>query len=171
MALPPPALFLALCVTVGGVACSRKPGPQQESINTLDRADSARARPIRVVHRTFQVRKYAQFSFEIPPHTPIPRLHGTFRSFVPRAGQDPLSDDTTDVDFLLLTTDEFEDFSHGRGEGTAVYSIEPTHNHEVDFVLPPTKEDPAKYFVIFRNSPGGSPVETVSADFTVSFGY
>jgi hypothetical protein len=70
-----------------------------------------------------------------------------------------------------MNAEQFADFSHGHGGGTALYNVEATHAHEVEFVLPPSKDDPEKYYVVFVNSPGGAPVKSVQADFTLSFGY
>jgi hypothetical protein len=48
---------------------------------------------------------------------------------------------------------------------------DPTHDHEVEFLLSPTKEETDKYYIVFQNSPGGAPLKYVQADFTLSFGY
>ena len=154
-------------------ACEKAPpsAPVTETVNPLDHVDSSHAKPINFLNKTFTVKKYAQFLVEVPPHTVIPRIHGNFQSFVPRAGDDKLSDDSTDVSFLLMDADQFDDYSHGRGGGTALYTVEATHDHEVEFVLPPSKDDPVKYYVVFVNSPGGARVRSVTADFSLSFGY
>jgi hypothetical protein len=153
--------------------CSKKqqPAPEQETLNPLDHVDSSHSKPINFLHKTFTVKKFAQFPIEVPPHTVIPRIHGTFKSFVPRKGDDNLSDDTTDVGFLLMNADQFADYSHGRGGSTALYTVEATHDHEVEFVLPPTRDDSEKYYVVFVNAPGGAPLKSVEADFSLSFGY
>jgi hypothetical protein len=150
---------------------SKKQSSAKETLNPLDHVDPSHLKPINVLHKTFTVKKFAQFQIEVPPHTVIPRVHGTFKSFVPRAGDDNLSDDTTDVGFLLMNADQFADYSHGRGGGTALYTVEATHDQEVEFVLPPTKDDPEKYYVVFVNAPGGPAVKSVEADFSLSFGY
>jgi hypothetical protein len=67
-----------------------------------------------------------------------------------------------------MNADQFSEFSHGDTSGTAMYATEPTHNHEVDFLLPPTLQDTVKYYVFFRNSAGTKYVE---ADFTLTFSY
>lgn len=154
------------------LACDKQPHQAaKESSNPLDRIDSSHQKPINFLHKTFTVKKSAQFPIEVPAHTVIPRVHGTFKSFVPRTGDDPLSDGSTDVGFLLMNAEQFADYSHGHGGGTALYTVEATHDHEVEFVLPPSKDDPEKYYVVFVNSPGGAPVKSVQADFTLSFGY
>jgi hypothetical protein len=163
---------LAVGMFVVLLACDKQPHQAaKESSNPLDRIDSSHQKPINFLHKTFTVKKSAQFPIEVPAHTVIPRVHGTFKSFVPRSGDDPLSDGSTDVGFLLMNAEQFADYSHGHGGGTALYTVEATHDHEVEFVLPPSKDDPEKYYVVFVNSPGGAPVKSVQADFTLSFGY
>lgn len=162
---------VAILAAASLLGCNRQqPAPKQD-IASLDHVDSSHAKPINFLHKTFTVRKYAQFLFEVPPHTVIPRLHGTFKSFVARKGDDNLSDDTTDVSFLLMNADQFADYSHGQGGGTALYTVEASHDHEVEFVLPPSRDDAEKYYVLFVNSPGGAAVKSVAADFSLSFGY
>ena len=158
---------LALILVLGG--CSKPPAKQ--TLNPLDRVDATRAKPVNFLHKTFSVKKYAQFEFQVPIHSVIPRLHGTFKSFVQRPGEDSLSDDSADVDFLLMNPEQFAEFSHGHGDGTAMYTVDPTHDHEVEFLLPPTQEEPEKYYVVFRNSPGGAALKYVEADFSLTFGY
>ena len=159
-------LLLALVLP----ACNQH-HPPKETSNPLDHVDSSHSKPVNFLRKTFTVKKYAQFPIEVPAHTVIPRVHGNFKSFVPRPGDDNLSDSSTDVGFLLMNADQFADYSRGQGGGTALYTVEATHDHEVEFLLPPTQDDPAKYYVVFFNSPGGAPTKTVTADFTLSFGY
>ena len=151
-------------------ACKQSPR-QAAAPNPLDRVDSKRLKPVNFLHKTFVVKKSAQFKFEVPPHRVLPRLHGTFQSFVTRPGADNLSDEIADVELVLMNADQFDDFSHGRGGGTALYNVDPTHYHEVEFLLPPTQHDPEQYYVIFRNAPGGAPFKNVQADFSLTFGY
>jgi hypothetical protein len=166
-----PMLFLLLIVAIALTACTKSQPAPAETVAALDHVDSAHLKPIHFLQKTFPVKKNVHFQFAVPAHTAIPRLHGTFKSFVPRPGADSLSDDSTDVDFLLMNPDQFSDFSRGNGGGTALYSVDPTHDHEVDFVLPPTQDDSATYYIVFRNSPGGVAQKQVTADFSVQFGY
>lgn len=163
----PILLGLALLLILAG--CSKKQA--QETVSSLDRVDSRRLQPINFLHKTFSVKKYSQFVFEVPVHTAIPRLHGTFKSFIKRPGEDSISDDSADIDFILMDPDQFADFSQGHRNGTAIYTVDPTHDHEVEFLLPPTQAEPAKYYVVFRNSPGGAALKYVEADFSLTFGY
>lgn len=166
-----PILIFLPALLLLASACKQQKSPEEGPSSALDRVNSSRIKPDNFLHKTFQVKKYAQFEFEVPPHSAIPRVTGTFKSFVPRKSDDSVSDDTTNVTFLLLNADQFSDFAHGHVTGTALYSTEPTHNHEVDFLLPPTQRDPAKYHVVFRSTDGGAAVKFVEADFSLTFGY
>lgn len=163
---------IALLLFGLSLACNQTPrGGAKSTVNPLDRIDAVRVKPINFLHKTFTVKKYAQFLVEVPPHTVIPRIHGTFQSFVPQTGDDNLSDDSTDVSFLLMKPAQLAEYARGNGGGTALYTVEPTHDHEVEFVLPPTNDAPERYYVVFVNEPGGRPVKSVTADFSLSFGY
>ena len=154
------------------VACNKsQPNAGPTKVSRLDHVDSAHVKPINFLHKTFSLKKMAAFELQVPAHSALPRLHGTFQSFVPGAKGDRLSDDSANVDMNLLTADQYSDFSHGHGEGTALYTVDPTHDHEVDFLLSPTQEDSGTYYLVFRNSPGGAPNKQVQADFSVTFGY
>ncbi len=151
------------------LSCS-KPRPK-ETLNPRDRVDSRRVEPIHFLHKTFSVKKNVLFEFVVPPHTAIPRLHGTFQSFVRRPGEDELSDESADVELILMNPDQYQGFLATNGRGTALYTVDPTHDHEVEFHLSPTGAEPQKYYIVFRNSPGGAALKYVRADFTVGFGY
>jgi hypothetical protein len=170
---PACALMFAVALLLLSIACKKSPSPPAETtpVNPLDHVDSAHVKPINFLHKTFPVKKTVHFEFQVPAHTSLPRLHGTFRSFVPRPGDDDLSDDSTDVDLVLLNADQYADFSQGHGTGTALYTVDPTHDHEVDFLLTPTQDDSATYYIVFRNSPGGAPTKQIQADFSLNFGY
>ncbi len=165
---------LMICTLAGMLAivpaCKRpKPVPAREPSEPLNHV-ATNVKPVNFLHKTFTVKTSAHFAVEVPPHTAIPRIHGTFQSFVPRPGDEDLSDDTTDVQFLLMDPEQFSDYSRGQG-GTALYTVESTHDHEVEYVLPPTRDTSAKYYVVFVNAPGGAPVKSITADFSLSFGY
>jgi len=147
---------------------SSRQRPSDDAINSVDRIDSTRSRPQNFLHKTFPVRKFTPFEFEVPPHTAIPRLTGIFKSAA--LGQSKVGDDRNNVVFLLMNAEQFSDFCHGHMTGEALYSTEPTHNQEVDFLLPPTQRDPEKYYVVFRNT-GGVAVKYIEADFSLTFGY
>jgi len=163
--------FLALLSACKQQEQAAAPTVSPDNLPALSRQNDAQSKPINFLHKTFTVKKSAQFPIEVPPHSVIPRIHGTFESFVPRPGDDNLSDDSTDVTFLLMNSEQFADYPRNPAGGTSLYSVEATHNHEVDFVLPPTNDSAAKYYVVFVNAPGGAPVKSVKADFGLFFGY
>jgi len=157
-------------------ACDQKkqaaaPAVSPDDLPAPTRQNDAQAKPIHFLHKTFTVKKSVPFSVEVPPHTVIPRIHGTFQSFVPRPGDDDLSDESTDVTFLLMNAEQYAGFARNPAGSMALYSVEATHNHEVEFVLPPTNDSAVKYYVVFVSAPGGVPVKSVNADFGLYFGY
>jgi hypothetical protein len=166
-----PLATIALLLLFAGCNKSQQSPAPATTIDPLDHVDSAHLQPINFLHKTFVVKRTASFEFQVPAHTALPRLHGTFRSFVPRAEGETVSDDSADVDLILLNAEQYADFAHGHSDGTALYTVDPTHSHEVDFLLSPTQEDSVSYYLLFRNSPGGAPSKQVRADFSLTFGY
>src|SRR5689334_11421233 len=81
-----------------------------DNLPALPTQPDAQAKPIKFLRKTFTVKKAATFSVEVPPHSVIPRIHGTFQSFVPRPGDDDLSDESTDVTFLLMNAEQYAEF-------------------------------------------------------------
>ena len=107
----------------------------------------------------------ASFPFEIPAHAIRPHLHGIFESFV---GQlHGTSDNTANIDFLILNQEQQAGASGGGGE--AVFSVEASHNQAVNFDLPPSYNQPVTYYLIFRNSGGSKVSKIVEASFRVDF--
>lgn len=159
-------LGAAMLLTV----CDRsKPEPPQETVTTVDRVAREPAKqPVNFLHKTFPVQKYAKFEFVVPPHSPRPRLLGSFKAFVIGSNGASTSDDRANVDLLLLTEDEFNAFAHDT-PGLATYSIDASYTQTVDFALTATLDQPQKFYLVFRNSSGGSRSKFVDADFTLSF--
>jgi hypothetical protein len=119
-----------------------------------------------ILHKTFAVATLTKFSFEIPPHAASPKLHGAFRSFVQQAAQS--SDDSGNVDFLVLNQQQYADLATGR-QSEALFSAESTHDQEVNLGLPVSQDQPQKYYLVFRNSSAAEGKKLVQADFTVDF--
>jgi hypothetical protein len=165
-------LFLGAGIaTVSLIGCSRQQPAQKETINSLDRVDNTKFQPKNFLHKTFAVKAFTAFEVEVPPHIVIPRIHGTFTSFV-RHGEDRQSDDSTDVSFLLMSTDQYAEYARGNRQAEALYTVDSSHSHEVEFLLPPTKEEAVKFYVVFVNLPTGkAPPKMVEADFTLTSGY
>ncbi len=164
--------FLSLLLTAAlfVISCQKKNPPAAEglAIPATDRvAPSPAASSQTVLHKTFSVSTSATFPFEIPAHVAIPRLHGNYKSFVKPLGTQS-DDDSANVDFLILTADQYADFTQGRA-GEPVFSVDASRDQDVNVSLPPSQDQPQKYYLIFRNTPGGASKKLVQADFTVSF--
>ena len=143
-------------------------GAVAEETISSDRVNShAPPAPKRFLHKTFSVKDYQAFSFEVPPHVVRSKLHGVFQSSVKNPGAEPVSDESTAVELLLMTPEQFDDFTHRRS-ATSTYAVEPSFSQDVDIDLAPTRAEPLKYYLVFRNSPGG-PTRSVAADFTLTF--
>ena len=153
---------------VACAACSKKAAVYADKPNSGDRVN-AHATPVpkRFLRKTFPVKDYQAFSFEVPPHIVRSRVHGTFQSSVKSPSGEPVSDESTAVELLLMSPEQYDNFTHRRS-ATSTYAVEPSFSQDVDIDLAPTRADPAKYYVVFRNSPGG-PTRSVNADFTLTF--
>ena len=164
------SLFVVGVAFVSLTSCSKKPAPQKTTVNPLDRVDNSKFQPKNFLHKTFAVKTFSSFPVEVPPHVVIPRIHGAFTSFV-KEGEDRQSDDSTDISFLLMSADQYAEYAHGNRQATALYTVDSSHDHEVEFLLPPTKEDAVKYYVVFVNLKTGKAAKMVEADFTLTSGY
>jgi len=120
-----------------------------------------------VVNKTFPLTTTARFSFEVPPHAATPQLRGTYRSFLRRTAAES-GDEGADVEVLLMSQQQGEDFVHGRSVDP-LFSTEPSHDQDVNFGLPSTLDQPAKYCLVFRSAPGSEPRKLVQAEFRVDF--
>jgi hypothetical protein len=118
-----------------------------------------------VLEKTFIVKSAATFPFEIPAHAVRPHLHGIFASFV--RGQHVDSNDAANVNFLILNADQYADFV-GNRPSEALFSVEASRNQSVNLDLPPSFDQPKKYYLIFRNT-GSAPPKSVEANFHVDF--
>jgi hypothetical protein len=58
-----------------------------------------------------------KFEFEVPAHSITPKLEGTFE-----AAETNIRGSSGKIDLLVMTPDEFAEFTQGRG-GTASYSV------------------------------------------------
>ncbi len=145
---------------------SQSPQPQAAPpVESLDRiVVRKQLPPLHFLHQTFTVDKYQAFVFEVPPSTVMPKLHGTFQSFVTRpAGE--VSDEVAEVEVMLMSPEQYSDFIHGR-HATSIYAVDPSYHQEVQYSLAPTQADPAKYYLVFRSYSGGP--KSVKADFEVT---
>jgi hypothetical protein len=164
-----PFLLLAVAAAIAFfvTACQSKKPPAEDVPLPMDRVAASPSGSQAILHKTFSLTTTASFPFEIPVHAAVPHLHGNYKSFVKQISADA-NDDSANVDFLILTEDQYADFMHGRA-GEALFSADASHDQDVDFSLPASQNQPQKYYLVFRSSPGGSAKKIVQADFTVDF--
>jgi len=116
--------------------------------------------------KTFTLKTTMMFPFEIPAHAAQPHLHGLFQSF---AGQlHGASDETADVDFLILNEEQHTAFASNR-PSEALFSVEGSHSQSVNFDFAPSMNDPVKYYLVFRNAEGSKSSKVVEANFRIDF--
>jgi hypothetical protein len=119
-----------------------------------------------IVRKTFAISTSITFPFEIPAHAVNAQLHGNYLSFVGRQ-EFQAGDDRADVSFLLMNEQQYNGFMNGRSADVLV-SLDPSHDQDVNFGLPASRDLPAKYYLVFRNdSREGRKI--VKADFRVDF--
>jgi hypothetical protein len=119
-----------------------------------------------VLEKTFSVKTTVTFPFEIPAHAVRPHLHGIFQSFVGQVHGG--SDETANLDFLLLNEAQYADFAGGR-PSEALFTVEASHNQAVNFDLPASLDQRVKYYLIFRSTASGGVKKVVEANFRVDF--
>ena len=165
---------------------SAKPGPEETSAETpqpVDRAApssaggpsvTARNRAVSspqviapfILHKTFAVSNSVNFPFEIPAHAMNAHLRGNYRSSNPQESGFS-AEQGADVALLLMNEEQYADFAkHGSAE--VLLSLDPSREQNVNFSLPISGDQPAKYYVVFRNNPREGKT-TVQADFKVDF--
>jgi hypothetical protein len=156
------AIFL-----LAGEACTKQPPPPAHSAARPERvAPTPADSTLTVMQKTFNLKGSATFPFEIPAHTAQPHLHGIFES---SAGSGPgASSDNANIDFLILNQEQQTDFANHR-DSPALFSLEASHNQAVNFDLPPSMNQPVKYYLVFRNPGGSKDSKVVQANFRVDF--
>jgi hypothetical protein len=155
-----------LSAVLAVTGCEKKKAPEQ--VADIDRVG---ARPAEtgenILHKTFTLRTSEVFPFEVPEHVAVPHLHGNYKSYVTKLGVQS-NEHSADVDFLVFNEQQYADFSAGN-PGNAVFSSDPSHDQDVDVSLPPSLNQSTKYYIVFRNTPGGDAKKTVQADLSVDF--
>jgi len=124
-----------------------------------------------ILHQTFAVASIVNLPFEVPAHAASPQLRGSYRSFAKPAGGKPgetESSDAANVEFLVLNEAQYAEFLHGH-DSEAIFSADDAHDQEVNTTLPMTINQPAKYFLVFRNSSPKTGKKLVQADFHIDF--
>jgi len=120
-----------------------------------------------ILQKTFGVAGTVQLPFAVPAHAYNPQLHGTFRSYL-QSGKLESNASKADVEFLVLTEEEYSDLVNGR-PSDAIFSADASHDQEVNANLPPTLDKPVTYHLVFRNNAHGTLKKLVQADFRVDF--
>jgi hypothetical protein len=141
------------------------PAPRKPHPNDLIAPSPAGTSGI-ILHKTFSVTTAAKFAFVIPAHAATPQLRGHYQSFARRDGTQA-GDENTDVGFLLMNEEQYTEFSNRR-PADSLFSVDSSHDQDINFGLPATMSQPAKFYLVFRNSQGEGK-KIVQADFTVDF--
>jgi hypothetical protein len=165
------AMVVGISLLLASAAACKKqqtPPPSSESPEnfTMPAAPNTQDTTKTILEKTFDVKRSATFSFEVPAHTVQPHLHGIFQSFAGEAHG--LSDDTANIEFLILNEQQQADLAANR-PSDALFSVEASHNQSVNFDLPATMNDPVKYYLVFRNAQGSKQNKVVEANFRVEF--
>jgi hypothetical protein len=162
-----PALLVTALLAV--LACKRTPQQDFNEGSSLDRVNQGpRLAPQRVTHGISRLDRFQKFPFDVPAHALTPRLQGSFSSFVQGAGGARISDESADVELLVMSEDQYDAFTNRRS-AESLYAIEPSHDHGVSIALPATQESVSHYFAVFRRSVDGKNPVWVNADLSVEF--
>jgi len=125
-----------------------------------------------LLHKTFNVTGITELPFELPAHASTPQLRGTYRAFLSHGGARQANERSDDhdalVEFMLLSEQQYADLLNGR-PGDALFSADAASNGEVDFTMPPTFGQTAKYHLVFRNSKPTEGKKVVQAEFRIDF--
>jgi hypothetical protein len=126
--------------------------------------------PQRITHGLAKLDKLQKLTFEIPPHQLTPRVTGSFSSFVQGNGGARISDESADVELLVMTEDQYDAYTHHRG-AESTYAVEPSHDHGVSIALPATQETGAHYYAVFRRANDAKTPLWVTTDLSLAFEY
>lgn len=162
-----------LCVAsvlVGLLGCNRGPRPEINENAGYDHVNQSPNRPPeRVSHGMTKLDRYIQFPFEVPAHVVAPQLKGEFSSFIQGAGGARISDETADVELMVMNEEQYDAFVQKLG-AESVYAIEPSHDHGVEIILPTTRDSSVRYYAVFRRTTDGKAPIWVKSDLTIEFG-
>lgn len=160
------AITVLLCMCAG---CTKKDTPPAAQAVPLDQVVPSTAGPTQpqvILGKRFSLTNSATFPFQIPSHAARPHLHGIFQSFVGKAGG--ASDDAANIEFVILNEDQQANVASDR-PSEALFSVEASHNQAVNFDLPPSMNQPVKYYLVFHNAQGSKSSKVVEANFRVDF--
>jgi len=148
-------------------SCTKEQPPPRSTIIPSDRvAPSPVGTNQNVLAKTFNLKTTATFPFEIPAHAAQPHLHGLFQSFAGQAHG--ASDDTANIDFLILNEEQHTDLVSNR-PSEALMSVENSHTQAINFDFPPSMNNPVRYYLVFRNTEGSKSSKVVEANFRLDF--
>lgn len=161
--------ILAAFVALSG--CKRTPRQEEnDAPSALDHVrQSARVNPQPVAHGLTQLQRYVKFPFEVPAHVISPRVTGEFTSFIQGPGGAHISDESADVELMIMTEEQFEAFEK-KTSAESVYAIEPSHADAVSIILPTTEDAPVHYYAVFRRAKDGKNTIWLNATLTAEFG-
>jgi hypothetical protein len=163
--LPRVSLPAFVAILILGSGCNKQQPEPPKTVARSERVQSLEGTTQTVLQKTFTLKTFSSYPFEIPAHAVQPHLHGIFQSFV---GQlHGTSDGTANIDFLILNSEQA--VAAGSGGGDALFSVEASHNQAVNFDLPPSYNQPITYYLVFRNSGGSKASKFVDASFRVDF--
>ncbi len=159
-----------MLLLVAGVACTNEskqpPAPVSAPLPSERVAPSPVGTTQNVLQKTFTLQRSVEFPFEVPAHAAMPHLHGIFESFVGQVHG--ASDESANIDFLILNEEQHEDFAQNRSSDT-MFAVEASHNQAVNFDLPASLNRTAKYYLVFRNPEGSKSSKVVEANFRVDY--
>jgi hypothetical protein len=152
---------------LAGAACTKE---APKAVSTIVPSDRVAPSPVgtsqNVLQKTFTLKTATEFRFEIPAHAVQPHLHGLFASFL---GQEHgASDVSANIDFLVLNEEQHAELV-GNHPSEALFTVEDSHNQAVNFDLPASRNEPVKYYLIFRNAENSKGSKVVEANFRVDF--
>jgi hypothetical protein len=118
---------------------------------------------IPILHKSFGVRSAVQVAFNVPAHAASPRLRGTYQCSAKQ-----IAEGDGAVEFLVLNEQQYSQLLN-RHSGDATFAAEDAPAGEVNAILPPTMNEPAKYHLVFRNNSRAHGKKFVQADFRMEF--
>jgi hypothetical protein len=159
-----------LAALIAASGCNR--GPNQDASDAGSRLDhvsqSPPLAPQEVAHGLSKLQKYTKFPFDVPAHVISPRLTGEFTSFIQGAGGARISDESADVELMIMSAEQYDAFEK-KTSAESVYAIEPSHDHEVSITLPTTQDTPVHYYAVFRRANEGKSPIWINANLAAEF--
>ena len=159
------AFLLVVCPIVFQ-ACTKQAPPAEPARAHTERIVSLAGTSQTVLQKTFTLNSSTTFPFEIPAHATQPHLHGLFESSLGKP-HGP-SDERANVEFMILNQEQ-EDAAEANRASDALFSADASHNQAVNLDLPPSLDQPVKYYIVFRNPDGVKTSKAVNANFRVDF--